>query len=420
MWAIYSISGKLLVLLAQAYMSMTEYSVATCKSDQQTEEIFQTVSDMLDDFQSLEPDILTRGWRILCACSLLTDTVNHELLLQALPDNDVATVVTGMRLHASSLRLQLLGCRALKILIDTNRTTWKQLVEVGFVPVMMNAMKAFPNDLVLQGLMMSFLGMVIKENHNVDSPSTSIAHALLEQGVVEVILAALEEFHLYTRLLHTGCLALLQMTASLQEARERIVQQNGHTLVYRILKEHLEDPLLSVVSLNTLSKLLCVQNMNGLPFEEVVPTVLECMKLYPEEESVQTHALVSILRLSERTQIPAEATLQLMIPAMTKFRHSRSFIFIACVVIRSLIANSTFPPSVLQLLLDTGGVECIANAAKDHESRSGIQQIVQLLLSVLLLHQHTSGVPVAFRGSLRVVGHMTSFEDFDSDNDDDL
>ncbi|KAL3942023.1 MAG: hypothetical protein SGBAC_003709 [Bacillariaceae sp.] len=442
-WSLRGLSDKLCVILAQAFLSLAESSTrhATAANHKYNshlfpdQELFQSVSDMLDDFQSLEPDILTRGWRMLCVCSLVQqkercnrtndhddqsdsnsdDDHDHDDqdqdALSNLPDNDVGTVIMGMKLHNSSVRLQLLGCRALKILLDTERATWQQLAEESFVPVMMAAMKHFPDDLVLQGLMMSFLGMMIRENEE------RLQHELLELGIVEVILAALKEFDDNTRLIHTGCLALLQISASLQEAREKIVEKNGHVLVYRILEQHMRDELLLIVSLNTLSRLLSVQRIDALPLDEVVHTILACMEMYPQDESVQTHALVSLLRLGEHTRIPSETAIRKIVPAMTAFRQSRPLVFIACVVIRSIIANSTQPATVLQHLLDVGGVECIVNASKDHESRAGIQQIVQLLLSVLLVHQQTSGVPSAFRGTLRVVGMMSRI-DFDSDEDD--
>jgi hypothetical protein len=405
-----SISNKITVWLAQAFLSFAEYTAKTAPSSKELledDDFMESICHVLDCFQSSEPDILTRGWRMLCACTIRNDVIVSDHLT-TIPDTDVASVIAGMNLHGSSMRLQLLGCRALRILLNKELTTWKQLMEKGVVPVLLQALDKFPNDLVLQGLMITFLGMLIKETGD------DGRHQLLQGGAVEIILQAMRLFEGEDRLLYTGCYALHQLGYQSQ-ARTKILETGGALVLLNILQSHISDNGLVDICLHALSKLTTVDASELDTWQwsslRIVPTILDCMEKHPLDQSIQRNCLVCLLRLIGRVSVPPYRAILLILAAMKTFRQCANFLFFACATLREIVDQSREQYDTVQYLTEQeGAIDSILNAIQYHEGAFGLRSIVILLLTEILTHQQEIATPTAFGGGRHAIAVVAGVE----------
>jgi hypothetical protein len=406
-----SISNKVTVWLAQAFLSFADYTAKTAPSGKELledDDFMESICHVLDCFQSSEPDILTRGWGMLCNCTIRNHVIDSGHLPTSIPDTDVASVIMGMNLHGSSMRLQLLGCRALRILLNKERTTWKKLMEKGVIPVLLQALDKFPNDLVLQGLMITFLGMLIKETGD------DGRHQLLQGGAVEIILQAMRFFEGEDRLLYTGCYALHQLGYHSQ-ARTKILETGGALILLNILQSHISDNGLVDICLHALSKLTTVDASELDTWQwssfRIVPTILDCMEKHPLDQSIQRNCLVCLLRLIGRVSVPPHRAILLILAAMKTFRQCANFLFFACATLREIVDQSREQYDTVQYLTEQeGAIDLILNAIQHHEGAFGLRSIVILLLTEILAHQQEIATPTAFGGGRHAIAVVAGVE----------
>eukprot|EP00980_Cylindrotheca_fusiformis_P007185 scaffold1514_cov118-Cylindrotheca_fusiformis.AAC.5 len=421
-------TNKLAVWLAQSFLSFAEYCVPP-RDILEEQEFIDSICHVLDCFQSSEPELLTRGWRILCAAATATTTAS---LLSEEQASDVSYILMGMKVHEQSMRLQLLGCRALRILLQERKTTWQQLVDEGIVAVLLRALRTHPTDLVLQGLMITLLGMLIKETNH-DDDSNSCYSLLLEGGAVGIILQAMQVFAEEDRLLYTGCYALHQLGYNAQ-ARVAILDADGALVLEQILQHHLADQELVGICLHALSKLTTVNASELAQFQwnqpnqeenHIVSTILDCMERHPLDQSIQSQSLVCLLRLIGRVWVPPQRSILLILKGISQYHRSSNFLFFACATLREVVDQSS---EAMQFLLECG-IDGILQAASEHKRAFGLRSILILLLSEILVQQQrtqeeNSPVPAAFGGGQQTVAIMGGIEvaidriDIDILNDD--
>lgn len=402
------VSNKVTVWLANAFLSFAEYtanksSAPSCRELMEDEEFMESMCHVLDCFQASDPEIMTRGWKMLCACAMIRDSD-----ASGFPESDVACVITGMNLHEESMRLQLLGCRALRILLTKERTTWQHLVDNGIIPVLLQAMTKFPQDLILQGLMTTMLGMLIKETG--DDCRSQLVH----NGAVERILEAMQHFSEEERLLYTGCYSLHQLSCH-APARAKILETGGALVLVNMLQKNVWDRELVDIGLHALCRLTTVDaseldTWQWTSSDQLIPTILNCMQEHPFEKSIQSQSLVCILRLVGHVSVPPQRSIHVILASMKNFAECPNFLFFACATLQELVDQSPHD-SALSYWTSEHGIDSILNVVRDHPTALGLRSIVIVLLSEILTYQQqTDATPRAFGGGQHAVAVIGGLE----------
>ena len=327
------------------------------------EEVISALMQMLDYFQSTDLEILKRGWQAMYACG--AKPYDEEC------DSDVSTVVAVMRRHSNSIRLQLLGCRALRTLMNRD-DDWHALLKAGAIEVLLKSVSNFPDDIVMQGLAITFVAMLVREEG--ETPRRQV----LESDGIELILRAMQRFEHDPRLQHTGCYALHQMGFGVQTRSQILLHGGIHTLI-RIVERHTHDECLVDLCLSTLSKL---SDENSLQGHEVIPLVLRSMERYPKEQAIQGHCLVLLYRATARetTSRYVQDSIRLVLAAMRNFQESSSLQFFACAALREILLQSPINRQALEVVMESGGVECVLQAVENHRDIFGLQPMALLFL----------------------------------------
>jgi hypothetical protein len=362
-----SFSEFLTSLMAKGFLVAAEWATYSANQGELAEEkdLIQALLQMLDYFQSSNVDILRRGWRVLCACSSTASPVGTEPAL----DSDIATVVTAMKLHSKSIKIQLLGCRALRTLVINSGETWEGLCHAGAVKVFLEALRNFPDDLVMQGLAITFVAMVVREEGEFPRRQA------LANGAIQLILDAMRRFEDDPRLLHTGCYALHQL-GFIRQSRSMILSNGGIDVLLQSVKRHMDDAALTDLCLSALSKLSDEENLTG---HGAIPLILESMERWPDEQSIQGHNLVLILRVVGQEPIPKRRCIKLILSAMRNFPRSASLQFFACATLREILQR-TQGREALDIASAEGGIECVLTAVKNHRGIFGLQPMALLFL----------------------------------------
>jgi hypothetical protein len=388
------VRDSMTVFLAKGFLMAVEVAVQNYKgaggagemklSDQQ--DLIPALLQLLDSFQSSNLDILSRGWRLLYI--LRSSCGNEEQQQQrddaanaaadTEPESIIKTVVTVMKRHEDSIKVQLLGCRALRTLMNEhhgdNEQNWQALYHAGAIPVFVRAISKFPKELVMQGLGITFVAMLVREEG--EPPRLQV----LEEGGVALILDAMRRFEDNPHLLHTGCYALHQLGFT-RHSREHILRHDGVQVLLRSVQVHGHDVCLVDLCLSALSKLSGQESLQG---HEPLPLVLISMEQYPEEQAIQGHCLVLLLRAvgTDATQEQTETAIRLIVKAMRNFQECASVQFFACAVLREILQRSSARHGqvVLNLIMESGGLESVLSAVEKHRDIFGLQPMALLFL----------------------------------------
>ena len=360
-------------LVAKGFLVVAEW--ATCdprRGELTDQEMMQGVLQLLDFFQGSNANILRRGWRVLCACNSTTSIAegpSEEPILES----DISTVISAMKKHSKSLRIQLLGCRALRALVLTNSSEekWEGLCDAGAVQVFLQALRNFQESVVMQGLAMTFLAMVVREEGEMPRRQA------LADGAIQLILAAMRRFDDDPRLLHTSIYAISQLhKGTNRQSRDIILENGGIDVLLNSLRRHLGDVSLTDICLSVLSKLSDEENLAG---RGAVPLILESMEKWSEHEGIQGHIVVLILRLVGQESIPTRRCIQLVLSAMRRFPRSASLQFFACATLREILQR-TQGREALDITCAEGGIENVLNAVRNHRRCFGLQPMCLLFL----------------------------------------
>jgi hypothetical protein len=393
-----SLSETMASWIAKGMIFFAEWAAQNAKQNQldQEKDVISLLLHVLDYCQSNDMEILRRGWRVLVACS--NTAKEQDLPTTDGIDSDIATVVMAMKEHSSSIKVQLLGCRALRTLVMKGGENWEALCKAGAISVFLRALATFPDDMVMQGLAITFVAMLVREEGEHPRLQT------LEVGGVQLILGAMRRFEDEPRLLHTGCYALHQL-GFIRRSRSLILSHGGINILLRSVERHMDDVSLVDLCLSALSKLSDEDNLAG---HGAVPLIMKSMARWPDEQSIQGHNLVLILRAVGQEPIPHQTSIDLILAAMRKFPEYASLQFFACAALREILQHSR-GREALDIISSKGGIECVLNAVKRHHDIFGLQPMALLVLMHIwerqLTEQQTS--ITAFGGSENTIAMIT-------------
>lgn len=358
---------------AKLFLYAAEVAAKAAKPGELAEEedFFNGVIQSLDSFQSTDLDILRRGWRVLCACNLDHNRETAEKLFGESPtlQTDLWAVLKAMKGHPQRIQVQLLGFRAIRTLIDASDEEWDILIDKGAVTVFIQAMMMHSNDVVIQGLGISFLSMLVKESHSMSREQVVTA--------VQVIMQAMRNFRDDPRLVHTACYALHRLGFT-QEVRDVIVLLNGRELFLEAIKNHMDDAGVVDVCLSSLGKLSDLWQWN---WATAAPLLLKALRRWSSSAVIQGHGLILLIRAIEH--MPATSiddAITHAIQVMKNFSTIPTLQFVACAQLREILERST-SRHVRQRVLEEGGMECIVKALMNHPNSFGLQPMA--LLSIM-------------------------------------
>jgi len=370
-------------------------------------DLINGVCQSLDFFQTSDADVLRRGWRVLCACSGSCD--DKESILRLFQEDvsiksNLSAVLTAMERHGQVVKIQLLGFRAIRQLLSECDDSWDILVDVKAIPILLQAMKNHSSELIVQGLGMTFLAMLARDS------SGQPREQVIEMGAVHVILDAMKNFLSDCRLLHTAFFALHQLGFS-SAVREIIRTLDGRPLFVKVLEKHMSDVGVVDLSLAALGKL-------GDDAEGVVsalPVVLRAMRHWPESSSTQGHGLAYMTRgIGHLPLHSVEAAIQHRVMVNDVIRHvtlvmrnhptKTSIQFFSCAVIREILERIP-TPTIRKRVLEEGTMESVVEALKNHRQTYGLQPMGLLVLLNIYEHRTPEEVAasVAFGGSHRAI-----------------
>lgn len=387
---------------AKCFLYAAELAAKTAKPCDlaQEEDLLLGLVQSLDCFQNTDMYILRRGWRVLCVCSTDCDPLSvpglfgDELNFEA----DISVVLTAMERHLPSLRIQLLGFRALRTLLVKAGERWDAIEAAGAIPIFVKAMRKHSNDVVIQGLAITFLAMVVRE---VGSRPRQEA---IDLGSVELVLGAMRNFDDDPRLLHTGCYALHQLNF-IHRAREIILELEGIDLFMQSIERYIDDSDLVDLCLSALSKLSDEDNLND---RRLVPLVFKTIERWPSEASIQGHNLVILLRAIGREPVPFQKVVRYVVRVMKTFPDKPSLHFFACATLREILERVQIR-EIKDMLYNEGAIECVIQSVLKHRGTFGLQPMALLIIMNVWERRTRSEVEAsaAFGGNEQTIAAIT-------------
>lgn len=358
---------------AKLFLYAAEVAAKAAKPGELVEEedFFNGIIQSLDSFQSTDLDILRRGWRVLCACNVDHDMETAQLLFGEPPTlrSDLWVVLKAMKGHPHKIQVQLLGFRAIRTLMDASEEEWDVLIDKGAVAVFIQSMRMHSNDVVIQGLGISFLSMLVQESHSMSRDQVVTT--------VQVIIQAMRNFRDDPRLVHTACFALHRLGFS-QQVRDVISSLNGGELFLEAIKNHMDDSGVVDVCLSSLGKLSDSWQWNWIT---AAPLLLNALRRWSGSAVIQGHGLVLLIRAIEH--MPATSiddAITHAVQVMKNFSSIPTLQFVACAQLREILERSP-SAQVRQRVLDEGAMECIVKALMNHPNTFGLQPMA--LLSIM-------------------------------------
>ena len=352
------------------FLNIVEMATNRAKDGELLDErdIISGIETMLDYFQSKDIDMLRRGWRALffCCCSMRPQLPERENVFE----DDVACVCHVMDKCSSRERIQLLGCRALRVLIEESKDDWNALYKGGALPVLVKSMRNFPDKKIVQGLTITFIVMFLKE---IDEPAKA---DLLQLNGVPLILQAMRKFENDEALIHTGCCAMYQLCG--RSMRGNLIRHGAINDLLGAIERFTEVESIVQLSLATLNKLSLDANFSGIP---IIPLMLRVMTEYHDDDTVQFYCLVLVRAAGRAGPLPIESIIPATLAAMREFPDSGGILFFGCAVMyQILIRHDNGQRDALNLITSSGGLECVISAARRHNGVSGLAPVAHLIL----------------------------------------
>ena len=392
-----SIYRRATVFFVKVYFYFTEKARTEDRSFEA--EYLDIICYFLDNLQHMEREILQRGWRVLC--SFHSHQAVRKPTISPL-DEDIVHILTAMKLYKDNLRIQLLGCRALRtLLLEQNMGSgWKDLCDAGGISVFADALDKFQDDIILQGLIISFMGMLVRElNHD-------RRQQLVRQGAVPAILRALHRHQDNYQLVYTAIFTIQQISF-MENAQLDIFENNGVEIILDIIQKHHKDAFLVDLCLAGLRKLVLADG-NGGHWQRAIPVILDCMEFHPDDQSVLCHCLMCLIRLIDRLPVPNRRLIELIVAALTTHKNSPSLVFFSCATLRELL-NPDQANDSLDMFSRIGGIEALTNAVRLHSDAVGIRSIaVLLLLRLFVNQQQQEQLGLGFGGGETTISIMTA------------
>lgn len=385
-----------------------------CKNAQPGElasevDLIHGVCQSLDCFQKTDKDILRRGWRVLCACSRACDYNSMEILFdeQSTIKSDIAAVLTAMERHSDRIDIQLLGFRAIRQLINQCENSWETLEGAQPIHVFLLAMRKHANDVVVQGLSITFLAMLVRESHG------QSRELIINLGGIDDVITAMRTFHDDGKLVHTAFFALHAFGFQ-PRMREIISSLHGRELFIEILQKHMSDSDVADLCLAALGKL----NEDASRVNTILPVVLQVLTRWPHSPSTQGHGLALITRgigrmpfhsveAAMQHRLLVDAVMEHIVMVMKNHRSDSTLQFFGCAVMREILERIPIS-TIRRRLLDSGGMECVLQALQNHRDTYGILPMGLLVMLDIYENRSRSELPasIAFGSSQRAIASI--------------
>jgi hypothetical protein len=370
------------------------------------EDLIQGIIQSLDCFQNTDMDILRRGWRVLCVCSTECDqqTISSLFHEDSTLESNLAMVLTAMERHSQRIKIQLLGFRALRtILAIHSDERWDALFDARAIPVFIQAIRNHSNDVVIQGLGITFLAMLVQEIN------TRPREQVVNLGGIQLIIGAMRNFNDDPRLLQTACFALLQFGFN-RRIREIILSLNGVDLFSEAMENHIDNSDLVDLCLSALSKL---GDRTVSDWSTISLLVLKVMGRWPGIASIQGHSLVLLIRSSGRLPMRSmmRDAVHQTVRVMKNYPNTPTLQFFACAVLRELLEGAA-AVHARKCVLEEGGMEYVVKALMHHRDHFGLQPMGLLALMNVLERRtpEEAAATTAFGGDERTVAAITGVQ----------
>lgn len=402
------VSEKIAKWLSRCFLLAVEVVAQNSRDGCLSEEldVHSALLHMLHYFQADDMEILQRGWRVLCFCSC---SIRPQLpAREDSVEDDAAVIVTVMNKHHDSERVQLLGFRALRVLVSKT-DNWNALLRGGALPALLEAIQNFPRTKVMQWICITFLVMIMKET------TTDARELMIEKGTIPLIVQAVRRFSSDETLSHTGCCALYLLSSGTTSTA--LMEHGAVEVLLMVVDRHMRNPFIVEISLGALFQLSTENNMGGLG---IALRMIRLMMIYPEKESIQFYCLVLIRAAGRVERIPHRPTIPVIISIMRRFEHSRGIQFYGCVVLGHLLASDE-QNDALDLITSAGGLECIVSAVVNVNT-VGIPSMVHLILTHVWQNRPPDNEEAtrAFGGAEEVISLITgqNLDDIAEDDND--
>jgi hypothetical protein len=368
---------------------------------------------MLDYFQKQDLDILRRGWRAL---AIVVGCPQRPGQLPAREDRleeDAALVAMVMKHCSDNDMIQLLGCRALRVLVcggdgkasESDKKNWICLHRAGVLTTLLNTIRLCNEERTIQGLCVSFVAMLIKE---VGEP---VKQDLLTNGGIQILIQACREWSYDGGVLHTILCVVYQLTT--RTTRQSLVDHGVVPLLSGCIMTYCNHNSIVELILGTLNQL---SNVSETIFSgnSLVPKMLLLLTLYPKNETIQFFGMV-LLRAAGRTDpIPLEPAANRVIAALQRFPDASGVPFFSCALMWQLLRfHNNEQNEALTLFTLMGGLELVISAVHRHNDVYGLGPVAHLILMYAWENRPTENeaATLAFGGSENIANLITGLND---------
>jgi hypothetical protein len=400
------------------YLNFLEMATEKAKSGalEADADIHNSIVSMLALMQDRDQDIFRRGWRALCICSHCKQRPG-QLPARADPlEEDVVTVIMVMERCLHDEKVQMLGFRALRILVcggvgrepnDATFENWSCLHRAGVLSILITSMRRHPNTLFLCGTALTMIGMLLKEIGDRAKAD------FVRLGGLPVLMGSAEKWERETKVLQSALFTMYQL--SYRTSRQSLIDNGAITFLTRCIERHPINRIVVELALGALNQISLV---SPSPFREpehsrLVPVLLALMATHEKTESIQFYSMVVLRSASSAHHLPRRGTLGRVLAAMRKFPDAGGILFFGCSLIHELLArHNNNEDEVLTLISTMGGLEVVINAVHDHPDVYGLSAVAHLILLHAWDERPTEGDAAtrAFGGSSEFIPRITGLD----------
>ncbi|KAG7351993.1 hypothetical protein IV203_008041 [Nitzschia inconspicua] len=401
------------------FLNFLEMATARAKrTDFDSEDdVRNSILTMLDYFQKQDLDILRRGWSALSIVVGCPQRPGQLPARESGLEEDAAIISMVMQQCSDNDMIQLLGCRALRVLVcggdrsqnasESESNDWNALHQAGVLSALTNAIRFCTEERTVQGLCVSFVAMLIKE---VGEP---VKQDLLHKGGVAIILQACRHWQRDAGVLHTLLCVLYQLTT--RSTRQSLIDNGAITLLSCCINVHRDNKEIVELILGTMNQLSIVSE-TIFAGQSLVPKILALLEKYPDNETVQFFGMVLLRAAGRSDPIPLQLAAKQVVAAFKSFPDTNGVLFFSCALIWQLLQfHNNDQNEALTLLSSNGALDLVIDAVHRHNDVYGLGAVAHLILTYAWENRpmENEAATQAFGGSEDVVQLISGLEDDD-------
>lgn len=382
------------------------------------EDVHNAIIHILEYFQKDDLDLLRRGWKAL---SIVLACPQRPGQLPAREDSleeDAAIIAMVMQRCSGNGMVQILGCRALRILFldeDTSRNAseesekpkWKVIHQAGVLSALTDAVRSNPDNRKVQELCVSFIAVLIKE------VGERVKKDLLNNGGIDILLQACQRWQLDSGVLHTILCVVYQLTS--RSTRQALIDQGVVPLLSSYLSLHGDHRAIVELILGTMNQ-LAVASESIFAGQSLVQKLLILLGQHPDNDTIQFFGLVLLRAAGRSDPIPLQEAFSRIADAMKRFSDSTGVLFFCCALMWQLLQfHNNDDNEALALLSSNGAMELLLDAVQRRSDVYGLAPVAHLILMYAWEHRprENEASTRAFGGSEDVASLVSGLDDFD-------